>query len=69
MKLVTDDGIEIAEINKIALNPGDVIVAKMDVDTGEAIKAGVLGELRRVFPDNEVILLSKEIGLEVIGED
>ena len=71
MKLVSDDGIEIAEINKIVLNPGDVLLVKIKAKKiSEASKSMVGKTLKETFPDNKYLLIDPDdIEFEVMGKE
>lgn len=61
--------IDITELNVIDLKPGQVLVATMKKENFEHMMH-IQKTLKKLFPDNEVIVKSDDLTFEVIsGED
>ena len=61
--------IDITELNVIDLKPGQVLVATMN-DQNYQLMSDTQMRLTELFPNNEVIVKSKDLTFEVIsGED
>lgn len=61
--------IDITELNVIDLKPGQVLVATMN-DQNYQLMSDTQMRLTELFPNNEVIVKSKDLNFEVIsGED
>lgn len=61
--------IDITELNVIDLKPGQVLVATMN-DQNYQLMSDTQMRLNELFPNNEVIVKSKDLNFEVIsGEE
>ena len=68
MKLVSDEGIEIAEIKRINLKPDDVLVfdfkeSKMPLENLNTISKN----LNSMFPNNKILMIYNGIELQVMN--
>lgn len=67
MTLNEDNGIKIADISKVNLEPGDVILLKYGQGTSpQAIRDSIAG-LKKLFPDIKVIAMNTaNMDLEIL---
>ena len=61
------DDIKITEINVLSMAPGDTLVAHIDRHPTANEAEHISGVLRRVFPDNKVLVLSPGMKFEVVS--
>jgi hypothetical protein len=57
---------EITEIRRVALSPGDVVVARLKGRISQAAADSVSQRLKGAFPDNRVVLLDGRIDLDIV---
>lgn len=58
--------IEITEISKLKLEPGDVLVVKLDTSFSLSDRAMVREYFSKLFPDNAISVIDKSIELEIV---
>ena len=58
--------IEVEELRKVRLEPGDVVVLRVSDDIDAATAHACLDVLRQVFPDNRSVILQPGQDLEVV---
>ena len=64
-----EDGLEIeAEVQRMELRPGDVVVARCQERIRPEFAVYLRKRLRAAFPDNEVIVIDGGLELQVLGE-
>jgi hypothetical protein len=58
--------IEIEDVKRLHLNPGDVLVVKLS----QSADLGYVRDiLKRIFPDNEVLLADQDVELTVVEKE
>lgn len=57
--------IDIKDVRRLRLNPGDVLVVRIDVTEAAAVE--IAEQLDDYFPDNRVMVLSPGADVEVLG--
>ena len=63
------EGLEIeAEVQRMALRPGDVVVARCQERIRPEFAVYLRKQLRAAFPDNQVIVIDGGMELQVLGE-
>lgn len=53
---------------KTEIKKDDVIVVKSLSGIGDYVKKGFVGQLRKIFPDNIIILLAGDVSLDYLDE-
>lgn len=72
VKALADAGLDgadlIAEVKRTIVNPGDLVVFKLAVTPRPEYGTYLQKLGRRLFPDNEVVILGPDIELEIVAE-
>jgi hypothetical protein len=58
--------IEIEDVKRLHLNPGDVLVVKLSQSADHGYARDIL---KRIFPDNEVLLADQDVELTVVEKE
>jgi len=58
--------IEIEDVKRLRLQPGDVLVVRMPVRVSQEAAAAIVDDLDGCFPDNRVVVLAPGVELEVV---
>lgn len=70
VKLIVD-GVEIEEVRRLSLKPGDIVMLSMErilsPEEGERIRNEVKSFLKRLGYENEVVFMDGGVRIEVIG--
>ena len=58
--------ITVEELTKISLDKGDVLAVKVPADTGQVHIRAMMDSLKKVFPDNRVLVFAGDVKFEKI---
>jgi hypothetical protein len=62
------DRILLTEVRRYTVNPGDVIVLKVDGAISDDATNTITDYLKRLFPDNKAMILDSSVALEILAE-
>lgn len=63
------ESLPIAELRRVRLRPGEVLVAKVPNETSHATIEYAVKLLEATFPDNKVLVVVQDVALEVISPE
>ena len=61
--------IEIKDLKKVNLKPGEVLVVTVPGDTLWTQKARIKEQMKEFFPDNKIMIIDEGISLDVAGDE
>ena len=72
VEALADAGLEgadlVAEVRRAVVKPGDLVVFKTAQQVKPQFELYLLKQARRLFPENEVIVLGPDIEIEIVAE-
>ena len=66
---VKDELAVVSEVQRMVVGPGDVVVVRCEERIRPEFEVFLRKKLRRQFPNNEVIVISGGIELQILTED
>lgn len=58
--------IEIDELKRVSLNPGEVILVRSQSRLSAFQKDDIRGTLKKAFPDNEIVIVDGNLDLSIV---
>jgi hypothetical protein len=55
-------------VEKLELSPGDKLVVKLDISATSEVLEAIKGQLEERFPDNEILVIDRGVGLTVVKD-
>jgi hypothetical protein len=62
------DHLEIKDLERVNLQPGDVLIVRIGEDWGKQFIDVATKRLTELFPNNRVLLLGPDVTLEVVND-